>query len=470
MDAGVISKGNRGYIISSQTEVQRIDVEIPDEVFETRLTDNGTERVCAARDFINEWIYFTYPSNLFEDLTPNTIYRYPTKTLQYNYRENTWGTFFETYTTYGSWRAQTGYTWATIGDKFSSWNAWNEPWDDGESTLLQPQVIGGNQQGFVLIRGVGTSEGKSLYIQSFSGSIVTCIDHCLSNGDFIIINNCLGTVGASVNGFVFQVTSVTENSFVLMPNIPSGLTYLGLGNIVRIYIPLIQTKQFPGFWEMGRKTRIGVQQYLLTATNDAQITLQIYLSQNSAFPYNFGPVVPAPMSINNSLIYSQVLFTCPESTNLGLTSANINLQTPTANSQAQIWHRKNTSLIGDTVQIGFTLSKDQVISPLQDMNAIFNITAATKANPCVLTVTGPFNIAAGNLVLIQGVVGMTQLNGNTYNVTAVTSTQITINVDSTAFTSYVSGGTVTQVFYNNIFDEIELHGFILDLSPSQLLV
>jgi hypothetical protein len=37
-----------------------------------------------------------------------------------------------------------------------------------------------------------------------------------------------------------------------------------------------------------------------------------------------------------------------------------NIQSPTANTQAQIFHRNNTSLIGDTVQVGFTLSDAQM--------------------------------------------------------------------------------------------------------------
>jgi len=72
------------------------------------------------------------------------------------------------------------------------------------------------------------------------------------------------------------------------------------------------------------------------------------------------PIVPVTGSENNSLVYSNILYTCPESTNLGLTAANINLQMVTAKSQSQTWHRMNTSLIGDTVQIGFTLSEDQM--------------------------------------------------------------------------------------------------------------
>jgi len=55
-----------------------------------------------------------------------------------------------------------------------------------------------------------------------------------------------------------------------------------------------------------------------------------------------------------------VLYTCPESTNLGLTPANINLNMVTASQQQQIWHRMNTSLLGDTVQLGFTMSDTQM--------------------------------------------------------------------------------------------------------------
>lgn len=362
MDNGVITRGDRGYIISSQVAVNRIDIPIPDEVFQIKLTDNGSERMTAQRDYINEWIYFTYSSN-------QNTWKFPTRTLQYNYRDNSWALFYESYTTYGQFRKQTGYTWATIGQIFPTWASWNEPWNAGSSTLLQPQVIAGNQQGFVLIRDEGTGEGESLYIQSFSNSQVTSPNHCLEVGDYITISGCLGTVASSVNGKIFSVATVTTNTFVLNPPIPAGLTYSGGGLIKEMYVPLIQTKQFPVAWGLGRKTRIGVQQYLLTATYNSQITLQIYLSQNSDYPYNTGPIVPANNVDNGSLIYSSILYTCPESANLGLTPANTNLQmisnidssgTTASSPQAQIWHRVNTSLIGDTVQLGFTMSDEQM--------------------------------------------------------------------------------------------------------------
>lgn len=364
LDKGVITLGNRGIVISSQDQTQRIDLDIPDQIFQFNLLNNGTERVTAQRDFINEWVYFTYLSNESAPKSP-TAYKFPNQTLFFNYRDNSWGIFNESYTHYGQFRKQTGFTWATVGNVYPTWSDWNDPWDSGSSTLLQPDVIAGNQQGFVLIRADGTGEGESLYIRSFSSSVVTSPDHGLNQGDYIIISGVMGTIGIQVNGKIFSVSNPTQNTFILNPTITAG-TYIGGGVITRIYKPFIQTKQFPAAWGLGRKTRLGVQRYLLTKTANAQITLFIYLSQDGATPYNFGPIVPSLSPDNSSLTYSTVLYTCPESTNLGLTPANINLQTPTAVNQAQIWHRNNTSLIGDSLQLGFTMSDAQMRKVTED--------------------------------------------------------------------------------------------------------
>ena len=354
LDRGAVTIGQNGIIITSQVSAQRIDMQIPDQVFEFNLENNGIQRICAQRDFINEWIYFTYLINSDDQ----GIYLYPNQTLQYNYREDTWAIFDETYTTYGQFRILEDDSWATIGNRFPTWESWNEPWASGASTLLQPDVIAGNQQGFIVFRDRGTAESVSLSVENIVGNTVTSPNHCLNNGDYIVITGALGTIG--VNGNIYSVANATQNTFVLtgIP-VPSG-TYGGGGLIQRMYVPYIQTKQFPLAWDMARKTRIGNQQYLLTTTSNGQITLLIFLSMNDESPYNFGPIIPSDDVLNNSLIYSTILYTCPESTNLGLTAANINLQMVTGSQQNQIWHRMNTSLIGDTVQIGFTMSDAQM--------------------------------------------------------------------------------------------------------------
>lgn len=362
MDKGVIARGTRGYTISSQVETQRIDLNIPDRVFQIDITDNGNERFTAGRNYLQEWIYFTYNSNNVAEGISNTAV-FPNQSLFYNYRDNSWAVFNESYTTYGSFRKQTGFTWQTVGLVYPSWEDWNDPWNAGTSTLEQELLLAGNQQGFVMVRDVGTGEGTSLFIYSFSSglNVVTSPDHNLNNNDYIVISGALGTVGNLVNDQIFQVFNVTRNTFSLSPDPQiTSETYLGGGLMTIAYVPYILTKQFPMAWQMARKTRIGVQQYLFTRTDDAQVTLQMYLSQNAENPYNNPPIVPNPSAVNNSLIYSQTVYTCPESTNLGLTPANSNLMTPTAFQQAQIWHRKNTSLIGDTVQVAITLSDEQM--------------------------------------------------------------------------------------------------------------
>lgn len=356
MDQGILSRGNRGYVIANQVGATRFDLDIPDEVFQINLDNNGAERVTAQRDFVNEWVYFTYPNDDVE-------YNFPNQTLFYNYRDQSFSIFNECYTTYGTLIPTEGDTWANLG--VDSWQDWNSPWNSGDNNPGQLQIIAGNQQGFVMLKSdKDTDEEPSLYINNILVNTVSSPNHCLNNGDYIVISGALGTGASLVNGLIFSVMNATTNTFDLNPIINMGAgAYLGGAEITRLYVPFVQTKQFPLAWNFSRKTRIGPQQYLFTKTNSGQITVQIYLSQDSSNPYNAGPIVPAAFPVNSALVYSQIVFTCPESTNLGLTPFNINLNTPTASTQSQIWHRMNTSLIGDTVQLGFTLSDAQMRDP-----------------------------------------------------------------------------------------------------------
>lgn len=458
-DEGVLTRGTRGFIITGQTSCKRFDTDILPQVFELNLQNNGNERFCAQRDFINEWIYFTYLAN-----TDNsTTYIFPNQTLQYNYRDQSWGIFNENYTHYGQFRKQSGDTWLTIR---SRWDEWNQPWNSGVTSLFQPDVIAGNQQGFVLIRINGTAEDISLVIQNITGNTIRSTDHGLTNGDYIIITGALGSIGAQVNNKIFSVASANRNTFVLSPAIGAG-TYLGGGLITRLYVPMIKSKQFPQAWGIGRKTRIGVQQYLLSKTDIGQVQLLIFLSQDNDTPFNDNSFIP-----EDETIYSTVLYTCPESTNLGLTPANANLQMPFASRQSQIWHRVNTSLIGDTIQFAITLSDTQMRQFSASIQT-FTITGVTPGYPTVLTASTVLGV--GSTIQISGVLGMTQLNNNlnafnpVYEVMAVSPTQVTINVDSTAFSGYISGGIITVMQMPNQETEIAFHGAIIDVTASSLL-
>ncbi len=93
-------------------------------------------------------------------------------------------------------------------------------------------------------------------------------------------------------------------------------------------------------------------------------------------------------------------------------------------------------------------SATQVTATIRGANAsipTLTITGVTKANPAVVTYTGT-QPANGTKVLISGVVGMTQLNGNVYTVANATSTTFQLQgIDSTGFTTYTSGGTAASI-------------------------
>ncbi len=77
-----------------------------------------------------------------------------------------------------------------------------------------------------------------------------------------------------------------------------------------------------------------------------------------------------------------------------------------------------------------------------------NITAITKANPAVVTYSGADNYANGDRVILSGVIGMTQVNNLEFivaNVNAGANTFELQGINSTAYTTYVSGGTVAEI-------------------------
>lgn len=83
-----------------------------------------------------------------------------------------------------------------------------------------------------------------------------------------------------------------------------------------------------------------------------------------------------------------------------------------------------------------------------------DITAITKANPAVLTYAGTDTYANGDRIYPSGVVGMHQVNGREFVVTNVNTGTNTFElyevdgtaVNSTAYGTYVSGGTIAEIF------------------------
>ncbi len=80
-----------------------------------------------------------------------------------------------------------------------------------------------------------------------------------------------------------------------------------------------------------------------------------------------------------------------------------------------------------------------------------NITAVTKANPGVVTISS-HGYSNGDEIFLDNVVGMTELNGRNYKVANVTTNTFTLqdlfgnDINTTNFTTYASGGAVDEIF------------------------
>ncbi len=71
------------------------------------------------------------------------------------------------------------------------------------------------------------------------------------------------------------------------------------------------------------------------------------------------------------------------------------------------------------------------------------ITAITAAKPAVVTATA-HGLATGDVVTLAAIVGMTQLNGQSFMIKVVTANTFElVGSDSTGYTTYTSGGTAT---------------------------
>lgn len=79
------------------------------------------------------------------------------------------------------------------------------------------------------------------------------------------------------------------------------------------------------------------------------------------------------------------------------------------------------------------------VTPYGTVATITNITQAASA---VVTVSAPHTLQIGEAVSFAGVVGMTQINALTGIISAITSTTLTVNINSSGFTAYGSGGSL----------------------------
>lgn len=361
MDKGILTAGEYGFITTSSYDAKRFDLPIIEQIFQINPDSQGYERISGGRDFVNEVIYFSYPSIFNPNDQGNNTSFFPDTTLVYNYREPSFAIWYESVTTYGLVKSSVTTTrWAALTD--FTWESWSIPWNAlPNSASTYPFVAFGTPQGFVMLKWANPSTNNaSMVIQNITGPntdgtyTITSVNYNLTADTYL----GFFAPGGSAPSFIGKLAYLGDTSF----NNPQSMFAVGFdtsdptvlpGNIIPgtwqmsiVDQPNVLTKQFQMAWSNVKKTRIGAQKYFLDTTANGEFTVDILGSQ-SPIPLNDSSIAnPEPSLISNAIVRTR-----PDD-DLGINGNQAN--------QTQIWHRLASSCIGDTVQLQMYFSDAQM--------------------------------------------------------------------------------------------------------------
>ena len=360
-DTSLVGIGDKGIVECDSYKSERIDIKIPDLVFEFKNENQGTERVHGIRDFQQRLAYWTYVYDPVD--TASGIY--PNRRLVYNYENDSWAIFTDSLTCFGNFQEPVARTWAA---STFPWSQANFPWLDIPAQF--PSVIGGNQQGFVMYMSSNlqpkVSNDTTLMISNITGNtttptVITSPNHNLDTGQVVQILDIPSTDPfASLNGQIFGIVRVNANSFQLWTYSPVTLQF----SIPRLDLPGVYTgggqiavrdgfrivsKKF-NFLDKGENIQLGYIDILMDNTESGSISLNIYLDYNDSTPINI-----LPQNIN-------VLTNQPDS------FFNMTVDTFPAGgiSSTKNWQRVFCPTRGNFITIEWTLSNAQLVSIAQE--------------------------------------------------------------------------------------------------------
>ena len=94
-------------------------------------------------------------------------------------------------------------------------------------------------------------------------------------------------------------------------------------------------------------------------------------------------------------------------------------------------------------------SQIQILTGFESSSSASAVTNISKANPAVVT-SSSHGLETGDVVQISGVVGMLQVNDRAFGVNVLTSNTFElVDVDSTSYDAYVSGGHIAEGEFSN---------------------
>jgi hypothetical protein len=332
-DKGVFGVGNYGIITTDSVNVVRIDQKIPDEVFQINNSNNGVKRVHGIRDYTAQLVYWTIPTPSDEDGEVSAYsLTYPNQVLVYNYIDGSWSEFVDSFTCFGYWQTTSDVTWAELE---RTWESTAFSWDSQYFQAKYPNVVAGNQRGFVFVINQVQINGQNspcLEISDFSAQTISCPNHNLTNNQYVLIDDCTGyTV---VNGEIFRIGNASVNSFDLIPAAGSSFSatgYTGGGTITVIPNINITTKEFNPFYQQGKASNVQALELFMDRSENGEMTVDYFIDDNNAAAVTFDVSLSSP---EPSTSFSQ--------------------------NQQKIWHKIYPNVYGAFFQLEFFLSDEQM--------------------------------------------------------------------------------------------------------------
>lgn len=364
-DTSLVGIGDKGVVECDSFKSTRIDVKIPDLVFQFNNNSDGPKRVHGIRDFGKRLAYWTYPYK--PDETPGSIY--PNRRLVYNYENDSWAIFTDSLTTFGTYQPQVSRRWFEFvsppGTDLKSWQNQNYPWIDRPSGF--PAIVGGNQQGFVEFLDEQNTNDISLAITNITGNdpsvtVITSPQHNLETGQVIEISSIPtgSDFASSLNGQIFGIVRIDANTFRIYkyssssqqfsdPQIDPAGTYIGGGRISVRDGFSVKSKKF-NFLDEGQCIQLGFVDVLMDKTSEGAITMKVYLDYNdntatNVLPENIDPQTALPDTFFNSVVPTTE---------------------PVERGSSKVWQRVFCNTRGAFLTIEWTLSNEQLTNACQE--------------------------------------------------------------------------------------------------------
>lgn len=346
-DKFILTFGNTGLHSCTGQNVERIDEKIPTTIFEVQQQNLGPQRIAGVRDYYTEVDYWAFP-----DLDASPGQKFPSKILLYNYRNDSWAIFDDSFTAFGYFEQQPSETWA---DQTQTWEQSNQTWNSGADITQFKQVLAGNAEGFIVILDSNLSNNignlSITNITSVGGNTrLTIINHMLNASvDFVYLYNIQGATGLNAN--IYAIEYVDINTIIILDPLTGnpvvfGGVYTGGGAVIRVNQIQMLSKQWNPYAPQAKNLTVQKIDFCVLRTFEGQLTVGYFAS-----------------SSNLELVQQGINSGAQLGTSVLETSPYNPVYYPLEQTQQRLWHPIYFQSDGEFIQIIIYLSPVQQSTP-----------------------------------------------------------------------------------------------------------